>query len=457
MRILIAPALEPGAGTGHLKRSLALVRELGNEARLLVHEDDGLLMNFPHSDKEVERTPVGGPTESIIIVDRKATSRKDFDRFTEWGIPVGLDEGGSSRRFMPYLIDTLPRIDGKEKGNIESLGFLSLPARRRYWLAHPFHSILVSFGGEDPHQLSGPLLDLLCSVLKKKNVTVVEGPAFRRHDWPAGVEVLRHPENLPSQLLKYDVLITSFGLTCFEALATGIPVILLNPTRYHRSLSRNLNLPEIGVGRPNRRRLLELFADRDLFVRQHAQWREKLGDTGVPLSRWIRELSPRGSTACPVCRRSPVPALERFYKRTYFQCAGCGIVFLLSFERDTVRYDDDYFDGEYKKQYGRTYLEDFKHISHLAEPRLQIIQRRKPADASVRLLDVGCAYGPFLEAAKRSGFSCIGMDPCEGAVRYVKDVLNIPCERVGFEEIKISGEAEENLRDISRSRFLDEF
>jgi 2-polyprenyl-3-methyl-5-hydroxy-6-metoxy-1,4-benzoquinol methylase len=43
-----------------------------------------------------------------------------------------------------------------------------------------------------------------------------------------------------------------------------------------------------------------------------------------------------------------------------------------------------------------------------------------------RLLDIGCAYGPFLAAAREEGFSPAGIDPAEDAVWYVQKELGIP-------------------------------
>jgi SAM-dependent methyltransferase len=40
-------------------------------------------------------------------------------------------------------------------------------------------------------------------------------------------------------------------------------------------------------------------------------------------------------------------------------------------------------------------------------------------------LDIGCAYGPFLAAAKEEGFSPFGIDPSEDAVRYVTHTRGI--------------------------------
>jgi 2-polyprenyl-3-methyl-5-hydroxy-6-metoxy-1,4-benzoquinol methylase len=50
------------------------------------------------------------------------------------------------------------------------------------------------------------------------------------------------------------------------------------------------------------------------------------------------------------------------------------------------------------------------------------------------LLDIGCAYGPFLAAAKEEGFSPMGIDPAEDAVNYVQQKLAIPATQGFFPE-----------------------
>ena len=45
----------------------------------------------------------------------------------------------------------------------------------------------------------------------------------------------------------------------------------------------------------------------------------------------------------------------------------------------------------------------------------------------LRLLDVGCAYGPFLQAAAEQGFQVHGLDVAREAVRYVREQLGISC------------------------------
>lgn len=104
-----------------------------------------------------------------------------------------------------------------------------------------------------------------------------------------------------------------------------------------------------------------------------------------------------------------------------------------------IEYGEDYFFADYKRQYGVTYLEDFPKLKAMGAARVTRIvsllgrtasRGLRPdcssAAAAPRLLDVGCAYGPFLAAARDAGFSCAGLDPSEGAARYVSDTLGIP-------------------------------
>jgi 2-polyprenyl-3-methyl-5-hydroxy-6-metoxy-1,4-benzoquinol methylase len=110
------------------------------------------------------------------------------------------------------------------------------------------------------------------------------------------------------------------------------------------------------------------------------------------------------------------------------------MIYLIGFGQPEVHYDEGYFFSRYEKQYGKTYLEDFQSIKKAAAGRLKRIRRlvpvlapATPASPIPRLLDVGCAYGPFLQAAAEWGFKACGLDVVEEAVRYVRDQLGIPC------------------------------
>jgi 2-polyprenyl-3-methyl-5-hydroxy-6-metoxy-1,4-benzoquinol methylase len=134
------------------------------------------------------------------------------------------------------------------------------------------------------------------------------------------------------------------------------------------------------------------------------------------------------------------------------------MIYLTAFGREPVVYDESYFFEEYRAQYGRSYLEDFDHIATMGARRLHTIadllgpSRRpatgrdgapsdateEPSDAteSPRVLDLGCAYGPFLQAAKEAGYRPFGIDISESAVDYVRKHLGVAAHagRIGTVE-----------------------
>ena len=95
-----------------------------------------------------------------------------------------------------------------------------------------------------------------------------------------------------------------------------------------------------------------------------------------------------------------------------------------------------YFEDEYKNQYGKTYLEDFQTIKTMGQARLDCIGKLKP---SGRLLDIGCAFGPFLEAASERGYTVCGMDVSPEAVDWVSHHLDIPAVQGVFPDVDCVG------------------
>jgi 2-polyprenyl-3-methyl-5-hydroxy-6-metoxy-1,4-benzoquinol methylase len=160
----------------------------------------------------------------------------------------------------------------------------------------------------------------------------------------------------------------------------------------------------------------------------------------------LKEASPYGDD-CPICEGSGgdknplLPILHslfplmrsppaRFPDRTYKQCPGCGMVYMSRYSAPPFEYEESYFFESYKKQYGKTYLEDFPNLVGMAKKRLRHIKQLLGQTPGA-LLDIGCAYGPFLAAAVEEGFLPTGIDPAEDAVNYVRRTFAIPCHR-GF-------------------------
>ena len=54
---------------------------------------------------------------------------------------------------------------------------------------------------------------------------------------------------LGEHLAEYDLTITHFGLTAFECLRAGCPVLLVSPTAYHELLARTAGFCSLGRGK----------------------------------------------------------------------------------------------------------------------------------------------------------------------------------------------------------------
>ncbi|MDR1909406.1 MAG: methyltransferase domain-containing protein [Spirochaetaceae bacterium] len=253
-----------------------------------------------------------------------------------------------------------------------------------------------------------------------------------------GVRTLKMRPDLRDSLADYGLVITHFGLTAFEALSAGVPVILVSPGRYHERLARSAGFLSAGLGKralPRLRKILctergleELNARcRDLAARYglsaQGSPQSSLGD----FARW----EPLVFMRCPVCgggSRTADPVLARFPDRTYRRCRRCGTVYQNRRNPPPIDYGEDYFFGSYKAQYGKTYLEDFPGLKETARLRLERISRIAALRGKTggRLLDIGCAYGPFLAAAGEAGFEPEGLEASAEAAAWVRRELGIP-------------------------------
>ena len=440
--ILIVPASERGLGGGHLGRSFFLLktlREKGRGAFLFIPENkkDEVIQRFhflmedtgpiPHNILS-RREELKNHTWDFIILDRFKTPAEEFGFWAALPgrVPlIGIDEGGPCRNRFDFLIDLLPSLS-THKPNLSAPWLLPLPKNRRppdAGQADP-PRILISFGAEDLKGLGLYTARKLLShpSFAHSQVTLISGS--NEPELP-GIKVIDHVVNLKEQLAQYDLFITHFGLGAFEAVYARVPVLLLSPTPYHKKLAKNAG-----------------FSVKTGAWRQIARRFGLEEDQREDLASYINDLEPRSSGNCPVCEAKAGPVLARFPEETYRRCPACGIIYLSRLKAPPVEYGKEYFFDSYKKQYGKTYLEDFPNLKEMGRKRLKHIrnlttniepsvQHEHRTFGSTRteeknepsLLDIGCAYGPFLAAAAECGFSPYGIEPAEDAVRYVKEVL----------------------------------
>ncbi len=458
-RFLFAPSAAPGNGTGHLRRAVRWASELPRDSfkiyiRASHWREEFAQMATAYQVRTtsflLDEREINASHYDFVLLDRRATTKAEFLWWSRTGIQLlGLDEGGPRRQLFSYLLDTFPIPPRFGPANIYDPAYLSLPEKRRAapsGQAVRFDSILVSFGGEDPAGLTEKCSNWLIQSggCEPSALTIVLGPLFGPRELPEGVNTLHTPADLAGQLHKYDLVCTSFGLTAYEAAYAGCGVILINPSSYHRQLGRLAGFPMVGVRRIDGRRfshLLDHPSEVCAAARQAAPAEKR-----SPVSL-LRRLRPPEVRDCPACGRLTAGAVLRSAERSFFRCRQCGILYQIDFFAPPQRYTPEYFFEEYRSQYGRSYLEDFDAIKQMGRRRLAVIRRifnsRTQGDFGTtsfdspphaRLLDVGCAYGPFLSAAAEAGFQPEGLEPVSSAADYVRSQLNIPVWNLSFEE-----------------------
>ena len=442
---LLVPACEEGNGTGHLRRMIDLYIRLKESSscfvfiysRSISEIHNRLLSHGVDSDDlYMETLPAAGFWD-FIIVDYRSTSRSLVDLLGSRGVLIGIDEGGPLRGGYDFLIDIIPALSNTVKPNISSTGLMDLPKKHLYKKAgnNP-KKILVTFGGEDPKELTKVILDYIKThgYFRKAEITAVVGEKFLVDKYRDSVEFLVSPSNLKDILFEYDLIITGFGLTAFESLAAGVPFILLNPSLYHQKLSLKCGFYEIGVIKPNKKKL-------DIFIRNGVNF-ISIQDRYIPnesINLKDLILSINNSKAdCPVChyKCGVEDLIHRFETRNFYSCPVCNITFQVDFSLPRNSYKREYFFDDYKKQYGKTYLQDFKNIQKLSAARLKIISSLKPSSGNVKLqlLDIGCAYGPFLAESVKYGFLPTGIEIIPEVADYVKNQLGFEVLSGSFED-----------------------
>ncbi|GHV80200.1 hypothetical protein AGMMS49944_19910 [Spirochaetia bacterium] len=479
--LLVVPTVKKSHGGGHLARGSAMVRSLraaGREAFLFLPEmlDPRKLLDIAGLQGESwilqgkTQDPRYNPQSStqwdFIILDKFRTDLWEAASWAALAPLIGIDEGGAHRDKFDFLIDLLPPLPkrGFNPPNITAPSLIPLPHNRR----PSFHNedgilkVLVSFGAEDaegltfqaamalgkqahPHELA---ITVIAPGLPEDKARTLK--AFSKGT--PGITVLKGMPDLREHLAEYDILITHFGLTAFEALHARLPVCLLSPTPYHEKLARNAGFFSAGEGPAAAGNIGRFFFSNKKgqhlntkFLNTLAVGSEKIaaryGLDMVPdrdLGEFLARFNPLPVRPCPACgapffvrdKSRGIPT--RFSDRTYRRCTHCGMIYMHCMSPPGIEYETDYFFDSYKSQYGKTYLEDFPNLVDAGKKRLAVIKRFLNDESGRRLLDIGCAYGPFLSAASAGGFSVQGIDPSSEAVRFVRENLGISANESFF-------------------------
>ena len=437
---MIVPCCEEGRGGGHLNRSISLTKDLrsaGREAYLCLQEKKEKINNLLQIKKIdeswiIHKNQTNRPF-GLVVLDRFQTPCDELIHWKKIAPVIGIDEGGKYRDYFDFLIDILiPEEFEKPSANITSCGLLDLPKKRKIKrdAKNSNLKILITFGQEDAAGLGLSAIEKIAQMnLKEAEITLLKGGLNNsKSPIPDYVKVLDFIPDLAERLYEYDIVITHYGITAYEALYAGTTVLLDHPTSYHKKIAKAAGFQDI-------EKLGSIISR--LKIKEES------------LAELLNSFTPQVNKTCPVCGKGTNKhSLARFTDRTYRRCSRCGVLFMDRAYPPPIEYEKEYFFESYKKQYGKTYLEDFPNLVTIAKRRLKIISKISPVKTAEEqkkkdyyppiVLDIGCAYGAFLSAAKEDGFLPFGIDPAQDAVRYVQETLSIPAVQGFFPNYPLS-------------------
>ena len=433
--ILFVPEVSTRHGVGHIARSIYCLTTFFPRGHLAVprHADKRRITNL-FKDFSPQRIVLHSEIVnlySVVVIDRRITNAKEWEHYKQMGERVvGVDTCGSALPLFDYIIDTLPRVRGP-RANIRVLSppLLSIAVSKKRLQKHKGISILIRFGGKTGDRLARRLAS---QIVKKcdipaLSITVVFASRAVSVDTP--IKVRYFSENLRKELHRYDLIFTSFGVMALEAIIVGCGVALVNLSRYHAVLSRELGFVNLGIGRVSTRSVCKAVAHIDNIRKHSSVVRRNIlnfSDDQTDFKTLLDNITENSVIRCPLCKKSNSHAVARFANRTYRRCRVCKIVFMHPHGIDPVVYDKNYFEHEYRKQYGRSYADDYEMIYKMGTERITHIRSLLCTPYRPSLLDVGCAYGHFLAAAVDGGVTAFGIDISADAIQRAESNLRYP-------------------------------
>ena len=107
-------------------------------------------------------------------------------------------------------------------------------------------SVLVTFGGTDPHSLTPTLAEKLLHIQPGLSITLLAGPGNRnipalkylesKHE---KVKLMESTSEMAQTLFAHDIVFCAGGVTLHEAMAVGTPAFVINQVQHQVRQSRS--------------------------------------------------------------------------------------------------------------------------------------------------------------------------------------------------------------------------
>ena len=452
--LVMVPSVVKGHGTGHLRRCLSAAKQGGFFVYIpddkTLAETDSIVKEYIEAGLSANQIINTIPDETYlpaIITDTFELTENQLKELSKNRSLISIDEGSRYTDYCDYLLDIIPSYKCDRPANKCDSGFIEMPENVRTDSddddKKKIEKVLICLGGEDPANLTMPAAQAFRKRFPDAKITAIishEDNPYVDYAGGTNIEFIKPVAGLREKLYEYDIVVTHYGLTAFEAVYAGCGVILLPTTKLHKKLAEKYNFACVGESSISDSSLQTALTSENLYAKKLLSGEKK------SLGEFLRHLSAGKRLSCPVCGKlpsQPDEVISRNESRTYRRCSTCGMVYMAFTTIEDKKYQKAYFFEEYKKQYGKTYEEDFDSIKAQGMRRAGIIKALSGAGGpggEKTLLDIGCAYGPFLAAASESSFNPFGTDISDDAVAYVQKKLKYPAVCSAFPEIDTAEE-----------------
>jgi len=260
-------------GMGHIYRSITLAEELQDKGEICFLtkscqiavkqiENNGFNAIKVENDNEIIRY-LGAVKPNIVIIDKREVeelfAKELRDKLNTRLIIFG--NLSSANKYADVVINIIGSNFENRKFLDKNTGTLYFYGPRYIILRKEFYKfkrkgkkpsdkvrkILLLFGGSDPLNLTSKVLDKLLSEAVELKIDIVLGSGFvyfnelnkvlaKYQNKISNVKLHRNVKNVAELMYEADLAITSPGLSMFETLCVGTPVIAISQTRFHKEV-----------------------------------------------------------------------------------------------------------------------------------------------------------------------------------------------------------------------------
>lgn len=319
-QILFFPNTTKGEGTGHVCRCVDLAVKT-----------DGVVYMDEESRKNNLYQPMLSKLEkwqltsvlpekgefSLMVTDLLHTREDLFSAISETAPVVAIEESTFLNDFADFALDVLPSASDNRNINLLRPQFIPQPKNRKTAISATTERAIVCIGGEDPANLTAPLCEQLAKLLP-----YVIGVSPKNLSVP-GCSMVNRVENLKEHLAEYDLVITHYGFTAFEALAAGCKVILVGTTPLHEKLALKYGFSVVKSPEHLKEVLEDAQKGKITLESNFPKFEEE------DFSLFLTELSKKKRKHCPHCGPEAFSPWKdkvstRTENETFRRCAVCG-------------------------------------------------------------------------------------------------------------------------------------